>query len=92
MSIEPASGRVGPVDLPSAADAVAGDATGVWTVHGQEVVARRIEGDRVVRTIDLPDGFWDVAVTAERRGVAGRRGADGGDPRIVRPDPAVTAS
>lgn len=89
-SIDLASGRVGPVDLPSDADAVAGDATGVWTTHEQESVARRVEGDRVVRVVDIPDGWWDVAVAADG-GVwlAGRGSADDG-PRIIRLDPAAT--
>jgi hypothetical protein len=92
MSIELASGRAGPIDLPSAPEAVASDATGVWTVHEQEAVARRIEGDRVVRTVDLPDGWWDVAVTADGAVWLAGRGAAGDEPRIVRLDPAVTAS
>jgi hypothetical protein len=92
MSIELASGRVGSVELPSTPDAVAGDATGVWTVHEQEAVARRIEGDRVVRTVDIPDGWWNVAVTADGAVWLAGRGAAGDEPRIVRLDPAVTAS
>jgi hypothetical protein len=91
MSIDLASGRVGQVDLPSSPDAVAGDATGVWTVHEQEAVARRIEGDQVVRTVDLPDGGWNVAVTADSAVWLAGRGASGDEPRIVRLDPAVTA-
>ncbi len=92
MSIELASGRVGSVELPSTPDAVAGDATGVWTVHEQEAVARRIEGDRVVRTVDIPDGWWNVAVTADGAVWLAGRGAAGDEPRIVRLDPAVTSS
>ncbi|MGH9212878.1 MAG: hypothetical protein ACRD2C_19740 [Acidimicrobiales bacterium] len=93
MSIDLANGRAGLVDLPSAPQAVAGDATGVWTVHEQEAVARRIEGDRVVRTVDLPDGSWDVAVTADGAvWLAGRGVAGDDEPRNVRLDPAVTAS
>ena len=80
-----------PVDLPSPPDAVAGDATGVWTVHEQEAVARRVEGDRVVRTVDLPDGWWDVAVTADGAVWLAGPGAAGDEPRVVRLDPAVTA-
>lgn len=92
MSIELASGRTGPVDLPSATDAVADDATGVWTVHGQEAVARRIEGGGVVRTVDLPDGWWDVAVTTDDAVWLAGRGAAGDEPRVVRLDPAATAT
>ena len=91
MSIELASGRSGPVDLPSAPEAIAGDATGVWTVHEQEAVARRIEGGRVVRTVDLPDGSWHVAVTTDGAVWLAGLGASGEEPRIVRLDPAVTA-
>ena len=91
MSIQLADGRVAPVDLPSPPDAVAGDATGVWTVHEQEAVARRVEGGRVVRTVDLPDGWWDVAVTADGAVWLAGPGAAGDEPRIVRLDPAVTA-
>jgi hypothetical protein len=90
-SIDPADGRVTTVDLPSAVDAVAGDATGVWTVHEQEAVARRIEGDRVVRTVDVPDGFWDVAVTTDSAVWLAGLGAEAEDPRVLRLDPAVTA-
>ena len=90
MSIELAGGRSGPVDLPSAPDAVAGDATGVWTVHEQEAVARRIEDDRVVRTVDLPDGWWDVAVTTD--GAVWLAGGGPSAARVVRLDPAVTAA
>ena len=90
MSIDLVSGRVGQVDLPSSPDAVAGDATGVWTVHEQEAVARRIEGDQVVRTVDLPDGGWNVAVTADSAVWLAGRGASGDEPRIVRLDPTVT--
>lgn len=90
-SIDLASGRVGPVDLPSAPDAVAGDATGVWTTHEQESVARRIEGDRAVRVVDLPDGGWDVAVAADGTVWLYGLGAMGDEPRIIRLDPAVTA-
>lgn len=92
MAIQLASGRVSPVDLPSAPLAIAGDSTGVWTVHEQEAVARRIEGDRVVRTVDLPDGSWDVAVTSDGAVWLAGLGSAGDDPRIVRLDPAVTAS
>lgn len=91
MSIELDGGRVGAVDLPSAPDAVGADATGVWTVHEQEAVARRIEGDRVVRTVDVPDGWWDVTVTADGAVWLAGRGPDGDEPSVVRLDPAVTA-
>lgn len=91
MSIELAGGQVAPVDLPSIPVAVAGDATGVWVVHEQEAVARRIEAGRVVRTVDIPDGWWDLVVGAGGTvWLAGRDGV-GGAPGIVRLDPAVTA-
>jgi hypothetical protein len=89
-SIELAGGRTSAVDPPGTADAMAADATGVWTVHEQEAVARRIEGDRVVRTVDLPDGFWSVAVTADGAVWLAGRGDAAEDPRVVRLDPAVT--
>ena len=89
-SIEMAGGRTATVDLPSEPDAVAGDTTGVWTVHEQEAVARRVEGGRVVRTVDVPDGFWNVAVTADGAVWLAGRGAEAKEPRVVRLDPAVT--
>lgn len=91
MSIDLATGRAGPVDLPSAPGAVAADATGVWTIHEQEAVARRIEGDQVVRTVDIPDGWWDVAVTADGAVWLAGLGTEGDEPSIIRLDPAVTA-
>ena len=63
----------------------------MWTVHEQEAVARRIEGGRVVRTVDLPDGSWHVAVTTDGAVWLAGPGATGQEPRIVRLDPAVTA-
>ncbi len=91
MSIELATGRVGLMDLPSYPDSVAGDATGVWTLHEQEAVARRIEGDRVVRTVDVPDGGWNVAVTTDGAVWLAGSGTTGDDSRVIRLDPAVTA-
>jgi hypothetical protein len=91
MSIDLASGREGSVALPSIPDAVGGDATGVWTVHEQEAVARRIEGDRVVHTVDIPDGFWDVTVATDGAVWLAGLGPDAEEPRVVRLDPAVTA-
>jgi hypothetical protein len=91
MAIDLESGRVGPVDLPSTPGAVAGDATGVWTVHEYEAVARRIEGGQVVRTVDLPEGWWRPVVAADGAVWLGGRGPEGDEPRVVRLDPAVTA-
>jgi hypothetical protein len=90
MSVELATGRVGLSDLPSKPDAVAGDATGVWTVHSLEAVARRIEGDSVVRTVDIPDGWWSATVAADGAVWLHGSGAIGDEPSIVRLDPAVT--
>ena len=90
MSVELASGRIDPFELPSRPDAVAGDATGVWTVHSLEAVARRIEGDSVVRTVDIPDGWWGVDVTADGGVWLHGSGAIGDSSSIVRLDPAVT--
>jgi hypothetical protein len=91
MSLDLASGRVGPADLPSRPDEVAADATGVWTSHSQEAVVRRIEGDRVVRTVDVPDGWWEVAVTTDGAVWLSGSGATGDAPRAIRLDPTVTA-
>lgn len=91
MSIDLTTGEVARVDLPSPTWAVAADATGVWAVHEQEAVVRRIEGDRVVRTVDLADGLGDVAVTADGSVWLAAGDAAGGEPGIVRLDPAVTA-
>ena len=91
MSIDLASGQVDPVDLPSRPWAMAADATGVWVLHEQEAVARRVENGQVVRTVDLPDPGWDVAVTADGAVWLASGDAAGGEPGVMRLDPALTA-
>lgn len=90
MAVDLMTGHVGPFDLRTTPDEVAGDPSGVWTVHEREAVARRIEGGQVVRTVDIPDGWWSVVVTAD--GAVWLCGDGGPDDEwsIVRLDPAVT--
>jgi hypothetical protein len=90
MALDLATAQVTRVDLPSLPDAVAADATGVWTFHAQESVARRVEGGRAVRTVDTPEGWWDVAVSADGAVWLTGRGVEASDARVVRLDPAVT--
>ena len=45
----------------------------------------------MVRTVDVPDGWWDVAITADGAVWLAGAGATGDDPRVIRLDPTVTA-
>jgi hypothetical protein len=88
-AIDLTTGRHDRVELPSAADSLAADPTGVWTYHDQEAVLRRVEGGQVVRTVDAPDGQGGgVAVSAD--GAVWLAGGSDGSGRVVRLDPAVT--
>lgn len=90
MAIDLATAQVTQVDLPSVPDAIAADASGVWTFHAQEAVARRVEGGRAVRTVDVPEGWSDLAVSADGAVWLVGRGFDAPETRVVRLDPAVT--
>lgn len=90
FAVDLMTGHVGLFDLHTTPDGFAGDPGGVWTVHEQEAVARRIEGGRVVRTVDIPDGWWNVAVTADGAVWLYGDGAPDDEWSIVRLDPAVT--
>jgi hypothetical protein len=90
QAIDLASGQVSRVELPSRVDDVAADATGVWTYHEQEAVARRVEGGRVVRTVDAPDGQGGAIAVAADGAVWLVGGGAGAPERVVRLDPAVT--
>jgi hypothetical protein len=90
-SIDLATGQVARVELPSRVDSLAADPTGVWTFHEQEAVVRRVEGERVIRTVDAPDGRGGgVAVTAD--GAVWLVGGSESSGWAVRLDPAVTGA
>jgi hypothetical protein len=90
LSLDLADGRVAAADLPGAPDAVAADATGLWATSAREAVARRIEGDRVVRTVDLPEGWWEVALTTDGAVWLAGTGPEGVEPQVIRLDPTAT--
>jgi hypothetical protein len=89
-SLDLTDGRVAVAPLPGNPEAMAADATGLWTTHGQEAVVRRIEGGRVVRTVDVPEGYWDVALTTDGAVWLAGRGPGGAAPQVIRLDPAAT--
>jgi hypothetical protein len=90
-ALDPATGELAPVDLPTKPTAVTAtaDGRGVWTAHPRERVIRRVAaGGRVERTVDVPEGRWQPIVTAD--GAVWLAGGTGDDRRVVRVDPAAT--
>jgi sugar lactone lactonase YvrE len=91
-TIDLATGTTSEVELPGMPDAVGGGAAGVWTVDGEEAVARRVEGGEAVHTVDIPDGWWLATVTADGTVWLAGRGPDGEHPQALRLDPTVTGA
>lgn len=88
-AVDLTTGRVEVVDLPFRPVTFAGDAGGVWVVDNQQHIAHRIEGDRIVHTVDLPDDWWHITVSDD--GAVWLNGSTDDDRwQIVRLDPSVT--
>lgn len=89
-AVDPDTREQTDIDLPSDPGTMTADGNGVWVPHARESVIRRIEGTDVVRTVDVPAGWWTVATTADGAIWLAGTQVDGDGPAAIRLDPTTT--